>query len=113
MEYGVREQWFASASIGMGVHTINLLQPLAAWLRANGKSPFDLQLAPRDPHTTVQGHLVIARKIAARPGLLEIARRNLAAWVARYGDAPPRAFEEWRTILARPWSEIAALIMPA
>ena len=55
-------------------------------------------------------HCLIARKITAQPGLLEIGKRNLAAWAARYGDSPPRAFEEWRTILARPWPEIAALI---
>jgi hypothetical protein len=55
-------------------------------------------------------HCLIARKIAAEPRLLEIAKRNLAAWTARYGDAPPRALEEWRRVLARPWPEIAALI---
>lgn len=55
-------------------------------------------------------HCLIARKIGAQPGLLDIARRNLAVWAARYGDAPPRVFEEWRTILSRPWPEIAALI---
>lgn len=55
-------------------------------------------------------HCLIARKITADPRLLEIATRNLAAWSARYGDTPPRALEEWRSVLARPWPEIAALI---
>ena len=55
-------------------------------------------------------HCLIARKIAAEPALLGVARRNLEAWLARYGDDPPRALEEWRAILARPWPEIAALI---
>lgn len=55
-------------------------------------------------------HCLIARKIAADPRLLETATRNLAAWAARYGDSPPRALEEWRRVLARPWPEIAALI---
>lgn len=55
-------------------------------------------------------HCLIARKIAADPRLLEIARRNLAAWAVRYGDAPPRALQEWREVLGRPWPEIAALI---
>jgi len=55
-------------------------------------------------------HCLIARKIAADPRLLDVARRNLAAWAARYGDRPPRALAEWRTVLARPWPEIAALI---
>jgi hypothetical protein len=55
-------------------------------------------------------HCLIARKIAADPALLDAARRNLAAWQARYGDSPPRALEEWRAILERPWPDIAALI---
>ena len=55
-------------------------------------------------------HCLIARKIGADPGLLDSARRNLAAWRARYGDRPPRALVEWRAILDRPWPEIAVLI---
>jgi len=55
-------------------------------------------------------HCLIARKINAAPGLLEIARRNLSEWRARYGDSVPPAFEEWRIILDRPWPAIAALI---
>lgn len=56
-------------------------------------------------------HCLIAQKIAADPTLLEVARRNIAAWRARYGNSPSRALEEWRAILARPWPEIAALII--
>ena len=55
-------------------------------------------------------HCLIARKIAAEPALLEVSRRNVAAWRARYGDSAPRALEEWREILGRPWPDIAALI---
>jgi hypothetical protein len=55
-------------------------------------------------------HCLIARKIAADPALLGLARRYLAAWLARYRGGPPRALEEWREILERPWPEIAALI---
>lgn len=55
-------------------------------------------------------HCLIARKIAADPALLDVARRNLEAWLARYGDSPPRALEEWRELMGRPWVEIAALI---
>lgn len=58
-------------------------------------------------------HCLIAQKIGRDPGLLHVARRNLAAWSARYGDHPPRALEEWQAILARPWHEIAALITDA
>lgn len=55
-------------------------------------------------------HCLIARKIEADPGLLNVARRNLAAWIERYEDTPPGALTEWRTILERPWPQIAALI---
>lgn len=55
-------------------------------------------------------HCLIARKIAAEPRLLDVAKRNLAAWAARYGDNVPRALVEWRDVLDRPWPEIAALI---
>jgi len=56
-------------------------------------------------------HCLIARKIEAEPALLDIARRNIESWRARYGNEPPRALEEWRAILARPWPEVAAIIM--
>jgi hypothetical protein len=55
-------------------------------------------------------HCLIAQKIGRDPRLLDVARGNLAAWIARYGDNPPRALEEWQAILARSWHEIAALI---
>jgi len=55
-------------------------------------------------------HCLIARKIAADPALLDVARRNLEVWLARYGDSPPRALEEWRELMGHPWVEIAAII---
>jgi len=58
-------------------------------------------------------HCLIAQKIGRDPRLLEVARRNLAAWSARYGGNSPHALEEWRAILTRPWPEIAALITDA
>jgi hypothetical protein len=58
-------------------------------------------------------HCLIARKIETDRRLLDAARRNLAKWIARYGEDAPRALAEWREILARPWPEIAALITDA
>jgi hypothetical protein len=56
-------------------------------------------------------HCLIGQKIAADPALLGVARRNLAAWIARYDDGEvPRALEEWSQILERPWPHIVALI---
>jgi hypothetical protein len=58
-------------------------------------------------------HCLIARKIAADPALLDVARRNLRTWSTRYGDGLPRALEEWRAILERPWPEIAVIMTDA
>jgi len=58
-------------------------------------------------------HCLIARKIEADRRLLDAVRRNLAKWSARYADGTPRALDEWREILDRPWPEIAALITDA
>ena len=58
-------------------------------------------------------HCLIARRIANDPRLLAAARRKLAAWAARYGNSVPRALDEWRAILDRPWPEIVALITDA
>lgn len=55
-------------------------------------------------------HCLIARKIETDRRFLAAARRNLAKWIARYGDGAPRVLDEWREILDRPWPEIAALI---
>src|SRR5882672_12268495 len=41
-------------------------------------------------------HCLVARKIEADRRLLAAARRNLANWIARYGDDVPRALGEWR-----------------
>src|SRR5258708_16338170 len=58
-------------------------------------------------------HCLIARKVEADRRLLAATRRNLAKWIARYGEDAPRALDEWREILHRPWPEIAALITAA
>jgi hypothetical protein len=55
-------------------------------------------------------HALIAAKIANDPALLCKPRRNLELWSARWGREVPRWAVEWRRILDRPWSEIAALI---
>lgn len=55
-------------------------------------------------------HCMIAKKIAANPSLLDLARRNIASWRRRYGDRPPRALDEWQEILKRPWPDIAAIM---
>jgi len=53
-------------------------------------------------------HVVAVQRIAAEPALLERARAVLKRWLERYGDRPPAALAEWKSLLARPWPEIAA-----
>ncbi len=82
------------------------------WVEADSGS---VARAPYSDHRLLDArslamHCLIAAKIARDPGLLDLARRNLDRWLrSRAGDAP-RALLEWRAILARPWSEIAAIL---
>jgi hypothetical protein len=55
-------------------------------------------------------HALIAAKIANDPALLIKPRQNLERWCERWGGDLPRWAVEWRRILKRPWSEVAALI---
>ena len=55
-------------------------------------------------------HCLIAQKIMADPSLIDIARRNLAAWRRKAASAEPHYLGEWQRILAWPWPQIAALI---
>jgi hypothetical protein len=55
-------------------------------------------------------HVVIAQKIDREPDLLNIPRRNLQRWRARWADSPPVWYREWCRILEKPWPAIAALI---
>lgn len=54
-------------------------------------------------------HALIAEKIRRDPALLNKVKANLNRWRKRSDDTP-RWLDEWRRILERPWSEIAALI---
>ncbi|MEW6669966.1 MAG: hypothetical protein AB1512_32550 [Thermodesulfobacteriota bacterium] len=53
-------------------------------------------------------HEVIARRISARPELLEIAKENLARWIERDGEIP--SWREWKEILTRPIAEIIEVL---
>ncbi len=55
-------------------------------------------------------HCLAAQKIEHDPALLDQVRRTLESWRLRYGVSTPRALDEWKTILRRPWPEIAAFI---
>lgn len=53
-------------------------------------------------------HVLAVRRIAADPRLLERARATVGRWLRRYGERPPAALLEWRDLLERPWSVVAA-----
>lgn len=55
-------------------------------------------------------HCLAAQKIENNPELLDRVRRTLETWRLRYGEDTPRSLDEWKTILGRPWPEIAAFI---
>ena len=85
------------------------LKPVTQWL-ANG-----LPLTPYSDHRrldmrSLAMHTLIARKIARKPELLDVARDNLKHWRTRWGQQTPSWHTEWQAILKRPWGEIAALI---
>lgn len=53
-------------------------------------------------------HCAIVRKIERDPNLLEVGRRNLAAWEARRNEPLPRSLQDWKRLLRMPWPELAA-----
>src|SRR5688572_31640199 len=87
------------------------LRPATRWQPASPAPPSPGLLKNRIIEArSLAMHCVIAQKIASNPGLLHVARRNLASWRSRYGDSPPRALDEWREILKRPWPEAASIL---
>lgn len=53
-------------------------------------------------------HILAVRRVGAAPALLTRARQTVSRWLRRYGERPPAALIEWRTLLELPWIEIAA-----
>jgi hypothetical protein len=77
--------------------------------------PRKLVAVPYSSHRLLEArslamHAVIARKIERDPKLLDVARRNLQRWRARWDAAPPAWFQEWGALLQQPWPRVAALI---
>jgi hypothetical protein len=55
-------------------------------------------------------HAVIARKIERDRSLLEVPKKNLERWRARWKEEAPRWLAEWEKLLQQSWPRIAALI---
>src|SRR5262245_59317752 len=93
---------------GRAMSSAQRMQRYRARLRAAGLRPAlhwrPMVQAPLTPgllkHRIIEArslalHCLIAQKIARKPALLEVARRNVTAWRSRYGGDPPRALDEW------------------
>jgi hypothetical protein len=77
--------------------------------------PRQLSSAPYSSHRLAEArslamHTAIAKKIERDPTLLDVPRRNLERWRARWSHKPPRWWREWSQLLLQPWPQIAALI---
>jgi len=67
------------------------------------------------PHRVIEArslamHVMAAEKIGRDPSLLELPKRNLDRWKARWGDSSPAWLTEWQDILCKPWPTVAAVI---
>lgn len=54
-------------------------------------------------------HSEIARRLSARPELLDTAKKNLARWIERDGEIPP--WREWGEVLSRSLQEITDILV--
>jgi hypothetical protein len=68
-----------------------------------------LQGHRRIERRSLELHRAIAEKLRAHPGLIEIARDNLARWSAASGRSQPY-WDAWGRILNLPLAEILALL---
>ncbi len=55
-------------------------------------------------------HCRIAQKITQDPSLIDIAHRNIEAWIRKAAGQVPQYLVEWQRILEWPWPQVAALI---
>ena len=55
-------------------------------------------------------HCMTAAKIEQDRVLLREVKKTFRGWCFRYKDGIPRALEEWRVLLKRPWAEVSSII---
>jgi hypothetical protein len=77
--------------------------------------PRQLSSAPYSSHRLAEArslamHTVIAKKIERDQTLLDVPRRNLEHWRARWSRQPAQWWREWNRVIHQPWPQIAALI---
>jgi hypothetical protein len=86
------------------------LKPVVAWVPEQTQEQSTYSSHRLLEIRSLAMHALIARKIERDPALLEIARRNVERWCARWKENPPAWLEEWRELLSHSWQSIAALI---
>lgn len=62
-----------------------------------------------DQRSLAFGH-AIARKLAAQPQLIELARENIGRWLKTASATSLPALEEWRVALEGPLPDVLALL---
>ena len=88
------------------------LRPVTRWMPAKAPNPSAPVHSDHRLHDlrSLAMHTVIAARIDRDPTLLDIARRNLKRWRARFGARPDYWWLEWDQLLRRPWTVVAALL---
>jgi hypothetical protein len=59
---------------------------------------------------SIELHRLVAERLRAEPGRLELARARVTGWIEDGGPVPPYAAERWRALLDRPLPVILAAL---
>jgi hypothetical protein len=86
------------------------LKPVVAWVAKHAPDQSTYSSHRLLDIRSLAMHALIARKIERDPSVLDIARRNIERWRARWKDAPPAWLEEWHELLNQSWQTVAAFI---
>jgi hypothetical protein len=86
------------------------LKPVVSWeSRGARRAPHTLEIRLLQARSLAL-HVMVARKIDAQPGLLDIAHQSLVRWRERDSGTPGEAIRTWRKALRLAWPEISALM---
>ncbi len=84
--------------------------PVTTWVSLNDRRnapPLEVRLIQA---RSLALHVVVAKKINARPELLDIAHRRLALWRERDSGTPGSVIRAWRKALRLPWPDLSNLM---
>jgi hypothetical protein len=86
------------------------LKPVVAWVADQAQEPVTYSSHRLLEIRSLAMHALIARKIERDPSVLDVARRNVERWRARWKEAPPEWLEEWHELLSQSWQTVASFI---